>query len=147
MREKVADLLDIFYFLFKKVMSHHLYRYLAIGGICFFLNFLIFNTTYHYFFLINTNWLNRHTKALFCSMLITLPTGFILTKTYLFDSGKLNFITYFIKYSTTTIICVIATKLILDVFLLVFHWNVMFSYLIAIISVQTANFFVQRSIL
>jgi putative flippase GtrA len=147
-KNAIAFALDLLYPFFKRFMSFEVYRYLAVGGICFFLNIIVFHVTFYYLSRIGSNenvFFNNNFKSLLASMSVTLPTGFLLTKYFVFKSS-LSKDKQFLRYSLSTIMTVYLSKKILDFLIIDLHCQVTVSLLLSIAFIQAVNFFFQKKI-
>ncbi|WP_180277229.1 GtrA family protein [Chryseobacterium sp. 52] len=129
-------------------MSFQVYRYLAVGGVCFFINFCIFHLTY--FFLlkykaVDMSIFNNNLKSLIVSLTVTIPVGFYLNRNFVFD-GLLEWKGQLWRYITTILASVYLSKILLDFFIIRLEWSVTLSFLLNIAIVQFVNFFVQKKI-
>ncbi|KIA92229.1 hypothetical protein OC25_17465 [Pedobacter kyungheensis] len=144
----IGCILDIFFPLFKKIIPFELYRYLAVGGICFLINFSVFHLTYFLLLDKNSNemfFLNNNMKSLMASMSITLPIGFFLNKNFVFDSS-LTKGSSFLRYGISTIASVYFSKNLLDYLVIYLNWNLTLSFLFTTASIQTLNYFFQKKV-
>ncbi|TKC07181.1 GtrA family protein [Pedobacter frigoris] len=147
-KQKLARLLDIPYPIFRKHVSFELYRYLAVGGICFLLNMGVFHFSYYYFFINNLNqniFFNNNLMSLLTSMVITVPIGFYLTKNFVFSS-KLKENTQLFRYSVSILLSLFLSKNILDIFIINLCLNVTVSFLVSIFVTQIFLFYFQKLI-
>jgi putative flippase GtrA len=83
--------LQLFYPIFKKWLSYEVYAYLAVGAMNTALNIIFFAVLYE-FILSKDGWVIKgysiasYTIALLIAFLITIPTGFWLSKNFAFKS-------------------------------------------------------------
>ncbi|TCC90604.1 hypothetical protein EZ428_15165 [Pedobacter frigiditerrae] len=141
--------LDVFYPIFKNVLTFEVYRYLAVGGICFFLNFSIFHLSYYFIYskyLYQTPLFEPYFLALLTSLSFTLPAGFYLNKNFVFKGSHLKLRTQLLRYSFTTIGTVILSKILMDIMVGTLSLNLTASFLLNVFIVQFANFIVQKNL-
>ncbi len=90
LRKIIYSTLEIFYFPFKKVMDFELYAYLTVGAANTALNIILFALLYQFllplsgFTLIQFH-VESYTVSLLIAFLITVPTGYWLSKNFAFD--------------------------------------------------------------
>ncbi|RQO64392.1 hypothetical protein DBR40_25545 [Pedobacter sp. KBW01] len=140
----ISKTLDIFFPLFKKVMTKEVYRFLAVGGVCFFLNFCIFHSSYFFLYKDNFHPVKPHTLALLSSLSITIFVGYFLNRSYVFVTKEANEQRQFFRYFLTTILNVLISIYLLD-FLIMAKINVTIAFILNVVIVQTINFFVQKN--
>jgi putative flippase GtrA len=148
LKKATAFCLDLPYPIFKRLMSFELYRYLAVGGICFLLNMMIFHIVYYYLLHYTPTeniFFNNNLKSLLSSMCVTVPTGFYLIKNFVFSS-VLNEKKQFFRYSISSIASVFLSKKLLDFFIINLHLQVTIALLLSITIIQVGNFFFQRKV-
>lgn len=142
-----ANIIDIFYPIFRSFLSHLVYRYLAVGGICFFTNFCIFHLSYYFIYQryqISYMHLPSHFFALTTSMCFTVPIGFHLNKMYVFANSRLLNQTQLIRYVLTTIATVIISAVLLDFLVTILKINITIAFLTNVVTIQLLNYFVQK---
>ena len=94
MKRLISGTLELFFPLAKKLMSYEIYAYLAVGAANTILNLVIYAVSYQ--FILPEGKLNlflfsieSYTLSLLIAFLITVPTGFWLSKNFAFNaSGK-----------------------------------------------------------
>ena len=85
--------LQLFYPLFRRLMSYQIYAYLAAGAINTVFNIALFAIGYQFVlpkagFTIDGVNIASYTVSLMIAFVITVPTGFWLAKNFAFDDGK-----------------------------------------------------------
>lgn len=138
----IRPVLDIFYCLFSRILPFKVYRYLAVGGICFSANFVIFHCSYYYFKHHAVS-LAPHIAALLCSLSVTVFLGYYLNNRFVFTTGTLSQRSKLFRYCFTTIAGVIVSTYLLG-FLVSMGINITVSFLLNIAIVQCLNYFVQK---
>ncbi|WP_200977579.1 GtrA family protein [Echinicola sp. 20G] len=93
LRLGIERFLALFYPVFKKLLPYQVYAYLAVGGINTALNILLFILFFQWILpiegmAIGGYGIASYTIALLMAFLITIPTGFWLSKYFAFNSNK-----------------------------------------------------------
>ncbi|NQX43053.1 GtrA-like protein [Pedobacter steynii] len=142
-------MLDLFYPLFKSFISHRVYRYLAVGGVCFLINFCVFHFSY-YLVCAHGNYrvlfLKPHNQSVLTSLCITLPIGFYLNRNFVFKDSMLEKNIQFFRYISSTIINAGLFAFLIDFLVTKVQWNVTLIYMFGVFVVQFFNYFIQRDI-
>lgn len=114
MKEKIINLIDFFYPLFKKMMPLQTFRYAACGGSNMILDICIYYISYNYIlhqqdldlgFIV----FKPHIAALWMSFCVTFPIGFLLSKYIVFNNSELRGRIQLFRY-----LLVVAINLILN---------------------------------
>jgi putative flippase GtrA len=142
-----ANMIDIFYPIFRLFLSHLVYRYLAVGGICFFTNFCMFHISYHFIYQrhqISFLHLPSHFFSLTTSMCFTIPIGFYLNKMYVFANSKLLNQTQLIRYVLSTVATVAMSTILLDILITALKINITIAFIANVVIIQLLNYFIQK---
>ncbi|KAA2241449.1 GtrA family protein [Chitinophaga agrisoli] len=123
MRQFILQIIDFFYRPFAKLMPLQTFRYLACGGgntlldiVLYFImyNFVLHKQMVHLPFLTIT----PHIAALFMSMSITFPSGFLLSKYIVFSNsnlrGRIQLFRYFMLVSACILLNYVFMKLFVE---------------------------------
>ncbi len=140
-------MLDIFYPMLRGVMTKQVYRFLAVGGVCFAVNILIFYISYHWVYLpydISTKPLPSYMFAFFTSLSITILLGFFLNYYFVFYGSILERRVQFFRFSYSTLLEAIAGYFLMRFFVEIFLWFPSLALIINVAIVQTVNYFIQR---
>lgn len=146
MKDFFLNIIDSFYFIFKKFVPLKTFRYAVCGGSNLILDTLLYFICFHFIFQKeNINLiivvLSPHIASLFFVFPITFLTGFLLNRYIVFSESNLSFKTQFLRYLTVGVIALLISylsmKLFVDVFLfyptpsriLTIGITVIFSYL------------------
>lgn len=143
----VLFVVDIFYPLLKKVLPKQIYRFLAVGGICFAINIIVFHVSFYYLYLplnIGLRNIPPYMLAFFTSLSITVLLGFYLNKEFVFNGSVLEKHVQFVRFCYSTILEAIASYLLLRFFVEQLGWHPTLSLIFNVMIIQTANFFIQR---
>lgn len=141
--------LDFLYPVFRKFIPFELYRFLAVGGVCFVLNFAVFHLSYLYVFRYwhhASFFLQPHFYALLASMSVTILVGFYMNKKFVFKGAVLGVSIQFRRFAISSFVLVIASKLLLDLMVIVWGWNLTVSFIANTVLIQTVNFLFQKRI-
>lgn len=134
----------IFHSYLKPFMSERVYVYLAVGGICFFINFMVFHVSFYFIYVKLTNpIIPPSIAAILSSLSFTLPIGFYMNLNFVFFGSKLSKQIQFIRYVISTILGVFASGFLIKFFISDLKWNVTVSFLLNMMIIQTINYFVQ----
>lgn len=139
----ICSILNFPYFLFKKILPYKLYRYLAVAGLCFFFNFIVFHLIYYGM----ANQIGISSSMILgiaCSSIITLWLGFKLNQFYVFPRSTLKYASQKIRYVSSNLIASVMSALILRYLVEVLKINLTLSFFLSIICVQSLNFFIQN---
>ncbi|MET7000272.1 GtrA family protein [Chitinophaga defluvii] len=127
MRTFILQIIDFFYKPFARVMPLQTFRYLACGGgntmldiflyfICY--NFILQKQMVHLPFVEMT----PHIAALFMSLAVTFPTGFLLSKYIVFSESNLRGRIQLIRYFLLVGVCIILNYVFMKLFVDHFHF-------------------------
>ena len=111
MRRFILLVIDFFYRPFAKMMPLQTFRYLACGGGNTLMDILLYFISYN-FILQKTNivlpfiTIQAHIAALFMSLAITFPTGFLLSKYIVFSESNLRGRVQLVRYFMLVGICI-----------------------------------------
>jgi putative flippase GtrA len=140
----VTRLLDSIFKIFKAYLPYEVYKYLAVGGICFFLNFVIFHLCYYIAYR-NISWILSTAKlSVFSAYAVTLPLGFWLNSFYVFPHTTLSFAAKFFRFVSSNVLSGILTAFLIDILITTFISPIPLFYVFTVAAVQYGNFFVQK---
>ncbi|WP_143307626.1 GtrA family protein [Chitinophaga vietnamensis] len=120
-RTLILNIIDFFYQPFRKVMPLQTFRYLACGGgntlldICLYFvcyNFVLHQQMVHLPFLS----ISAHIAALFMSMAVTFPIGFLLSKYVVFSDSNLRGRVQLFRYFVQVAICIMLNYIFMKLF-------------------------------
>lgn len=121
LRRIILQIIDFFYQPFARVMPRQTFRYLACGGgntamdillyfICY--NFVLQKEMIHLPFID----ISAHIAALFMSMAVTFPTGFLLSKYVVFSESNLRGRVQLFRYFLLVGICILLNYFLMKLF-------------------------------
>lgn len=121
LRRIILQIIDFFYQPFARIMPRQTFRYLACGGgntamdiflyfICY--NFVLNKEMIHLPFLD----ISAHIAALFMSMAVTFPTGFLLSKYVVFSESNLRGRVQLFRYFVLVGICILLNYFLMKLF-------------------------------
>ncbi|MCU7693973.1 GtrA family protein [Haoranjiania flava] len=142
----MLQMLDIFYPVFRKVMPKQVYRFLAVGGVCFLINIIVFHFSYHLYDSGKFGPLPApaYIAAFFTSLSITVLVGFYLNKNYVFRGSVLEKRTQFFRFCYSTVLEAIISYYLLRFFVEGLHWHPSLALIAGVAVIQTANYFIQK---
>jgi putative flippase GtrA len=149
-RDLILPVIDIFYPIFRKLMSLQAYRYAACGGMNTLIGFAAYFISFKY--ILHERNLHfgfyafkPHVAALFISFLFTFPFGFFLMKYVVFtDSnmkGRIQLFRYFMLYLFNLAV----NYLLLKVFVEVMHVYPIFAQIITTFIIIIFSYIAQRN--
>ncbi|NSL90153.1 GtrA family protein [Chitinophaga sp. Mgbs1] len=121
MRSIILQIIDFFYQPFARFMPRQTFRYLACGGgntaLDIFLYFICYNFVLHQQMVVTPviN-ISAHIAALFMSMAVTFPTGFLLSKYVVFSDSNLRGRVQLFRYFVLVGICVLLNYALMKLF-------------------------------
>jgi len=127
LRNIILQILQFFYQPFSKVMPWQTFRYLACGGgntvldICLYYvcyNFVLHQQMVH----LGPVSMSAHIAALFMSMAVTFPTGFLLSKYVVFSESNLRGRVQLFRYFMLVGICIVLNYLLMKIFVDQLHF-------------------------
>lgn len=127
LRNTILQILKFFYQPFSKVMPWQTFRYLACGGGNTALDILLYFVCYNFilrqqivhFGLFD---MGPHIAALFMSMAVTFPTGFLLSKYVVFSESNLRGRVQLFRYFVLVGICIVLNYVLMKIFVEQFHF-------------------------
>ncbi|HEY0274172.1 MAG TPA: GtrA family protein [Chitinophaga sp.] len=126
MREIILNIIDFFYKPFEKFMPLQTFRYLACGGSNTLLDIVLYSVMFH--FVLHKHevhlWgltISAHIAALFMSLAITFPTGFLLSKFIVFSESNLQGRVQLFRYFLLVAICFLLNYLFMKLFVDYLH--------------------------
>jgi len=139
--------LDFLYPIFKRFLTIQAYRYLAVGGICFCINFAIFTCSLKIYlkYDISLNYLPSYWIALITTQIFTITFGFYLCYNYVFIDSNLSLFKQFSRYSLTNLLATIITMFNLYVLISLLKQNAHLSYICSTVFVQAINYIIQTN--
>lgn len=132
LRNTILQILRFFYQPFSKVMPWQTFRYLACGGgntamdillyfVCY--NFVLHDLVIHKQMVhLGILDMTPHIAALFMSMAVTFPTGFLLSKYVVFSESNLRGRVQLFRYFVLVGICIVLNYVLMKVFVDQFHF-------------------------
>ncbi|CAL1520396.1 GtrA family protein [Chitinophaga sp. MM2321] len=120
-RKIILQIIDFFYQPFAKVMPLQTFRYLACGGGNTALDILLYFVCYNFVLhqqMVHLPFVNMsaHIAALFMSMAVTFPTGFLLSKYVVFSESNLRGHTQLFRYFVLVGICILLNYAFMKLF-------------------------------
>ncbi|MCW3467923.1 GtrA family protein [Chitinophaga nivalis] len=117
----ILQIIDFFYQPFAKIMPRQTFRYLACGGsntaLDIFLYFICYNFILHQQMVqLPFISISAHIAALFMSMAVTFPTGFLLSKFVVFSDSNLRGRIQLFRYFLLVGICVMLNYVLMKLF-------------------------------
>lgn len=126
-RAWILQFVDLFYPLFKKIMTLQMYRYAACGGGNTALNIFIYFITYN--FILEKQVLDLgfiaftpHIAAFFIAFCITFPIGFYLSMYVVFQGSYLRRRIQLLRYFMVAMICIVLNYVLLKLFVEGLGW-------------------------
>jgi putative flippase GtrA len=126
-RNIILQIISFFYPPFSKVMPLQTFRYLACGGGNTMLDILLYFVCYN--FVLHQQMvhlvlfdMSAHIAALFMSMAITFPTGFLLSKYVVFSESNLRGRVQLFRYFMLVAICVMLNYVLMKIFVEHLHF-------------------------
>ncbi|NLR65647.1 GtrA family protein [Chitinophaga varians] len=127
LRRIILQIIDFFYQPFARVMPRQTFRYLACGGgntamdiflyfICY--NFVLQKEMIHLPFID----ISAHIAALFMSMAVTFPTGFLLSKYVVFSDSNIRGRVQLFRYFLLVGICILLNYFFMKLFVDKLHF-------------------------
>lgn len=117
----VQNLIDSFYFLFKRFMPLKTFRYAACGGSNLVLDIALYFVFYNFVFQkedfdLGLVVISPHIAALFSVYPITLLSGFLLNKYITFEDSNLKSQTQFVRYAMVSVGSIVLSYGLMKVF-------------------------------
>ncbi|WP_211999727.1 GtrA family protein [Chitinophaga sp. HK235] len=121
LRRIILQIIDFFYQPFARVMPRQTFRYLACGGSNTVLDIFLYFICYNFVLqkemvhlpLID---ISAHIAALFMSMAVTFPTGFLLSKYVVFSESNLRGRVQLFRYFVLVGICILLNYFLMKLF-------------------------------
>lgn len=125
-RALLLQVIDLFYPLFKKVMTLQMYRYAACGGGNTVLNILIYFITYNFILQkeilhLGPVAISPHIAAFLIAFCITFPIGFYLSMYVVFQGSYLKRRVQLFRYFMVALMCIVLNYVLLKTFVEVLH--------------------------
>jgi putative flippase GtrA len=120
-RNFLLQFIDLFYPLFKKVMTLQMYRYAACGGGNTALNILIYFITYNFILdkevmHLGPVAISPHIAAFLIAFCITFPIGFYLSMYVVFQGSYLKRRIQLFRYFMVALMCIVLNYILLKAF-------------------------------
>ena len=120
-RRNVLNIIDLFYPLFKKVMTLQMYRYAACGGGNTVLNIFLYFITYNFILQkqilhLGIVAISPHIAAFLIAFCLTFPVGFYLSMYVVFQGSILKRRVQLLRYFMVAIGCIILNYIFLKIF-------------------------------
>lgn len=150
MKKYLLWIIDVFYFLFKRILPLRTYRYMVCGGANLVLDTILYFISFHYIFKkenadLGPIVLSSHIASLFLVFPITFIIGFLLNRYIVFPesnlSAKIQFTRYFISGISALLISYLCMKLLVDVMNIYPTPSRLFTIIITV----TFSYFMQRN--
>jgi putative flippase GtrA len=126
-RNIILQIISFFYPPFSKVMPLQTFRYLACGGGNTMLDILLYFVCYN--FVLHQQMvhlvlfdMSAHIAALFMSMAVTFPTGFLLSKYVVFSESNLRGRVQLFRYFMLVAICIMLNYVLMKIFVEHLHF-------------------------
>jgi putative flippase GtrA len=121
LRRNILNIIDLFYPLFKKVMTLQMYRYAACGGGNTVLNIFIYFITYNFVLQkqilhLGIVAISPHIAAFLIAFCLTFPIGFYLSMYVVFQGSILKRRVQLLRYFMVAIGCIILNYIFLKIF-------------------------------
>ena len=148
-RDLVLPIIDIFYPIFRKIMSLQTYRYAASGGIntvlgltCYFIayKFILREQDLHFVFYA----FKSHVAALFISFCFCFPFGFFLMKYVVFNDSKTKGRVQLFRYFMVYLFNLALNYLLLKIFVENFHLYAPLAQVITTTTIIIFSYLAQR---
>ncbi len=149
MKQKLTNILDLFYPPFQKLMPLQTFRYAACGGMNTVLGLVVYYIGYKFIFA-EENFdfgffaFKPHIAALFLSFCFSFIAGFLLNKYVVFTEsnlrGRIQLFRYFVSFFVNLVINYLLLKLFVEIFL----WNALISQLITTCIIITISYLSQK---
>ena len=125
-RALLLQVIDLFYPLFKKVMTLQMYRYAACGGGNTLLNIFIYFVTYNFILQkeilhLGPVAISPHIAAFLIAFCITFPIGFYLSMYVVFQGSYLKRRVQLFRYFMVALMCIVLNYVLLKTFVEVLH--------------------------
>ncbi|MGF6850995.1 putative flippase GtrA [Chitinophaga sp. W3I9] len=149
LRNIILQILQFFYQPFSKVMPWQTFRYLACGGgntvldICLYYvcyNFILHQQMVH----LGPVSMSAHIAALFMSMAVTFPTGFLLSKYVVFSESNLRGRVQLLRYFMLVGICIVLNYLLMKIFVDHLHLYATVGKICTTVLVVTFSYLTQK---
>lgn len=120
-RRNILNIIDLFYPLFKKVMTLQMYRYAACGGGNTVLNIFLYFITYNFVLQkqilhLGIVAISPHIAAFLIAFFLTFPIGFYLSMYVVFQGSILKRRVQLLRYFMVAIGCIILNYIFLKIF-------------------------------
>lgn len=144
-KKLIGSILDLMYPSFRKFLPLHVYRYLSVGAICFMINLATFSLSLEYYHMhdIGNSLFPEYWLALLTSQIFSITSGFYLFLNFVFITSSLKTSHQFLRFLVTNLFALLFSMLNLKIMIDYFNWDTNIAYLISVVIVQTANYFVQ----
>jgi putative flippase GtrA len=148
-RAWILQFIDLFYPLFRPIMTLQMYRYAACGGGNTVFNIFLYFITYNYLLdkeMVHLGFItiSAHIAALIGCFFITFPIGFYLSMYVVFQGSFLKRRTQFVRYFMVAIACIFLNYFFLKLFVEKFGWYPTPSMIINTGIVTAFSYFSQR---
>jgi putative flippase GtrA len=149
LKKGIRATLYFFFPSFRNILSFEVYAYLAVGAANTVLNISVFALFCQFVFpesgiVINYYFIASYTASLIIAFLITVPTGFWLSKHFAFANKSGNAGKQLWKYFVIVLIGLFSDYLILRCLVISFNIQPTIAKIISTVVVLTANYFLQK---
>ena len=120
-RKNILGVVDLFYPLFRKIMTLQMYRYAACGGGNTVLNIFIYFITYNYILkkeILHLGFvsISPHIAAFLIAFCLTFPIGFYLSMYVVFQGSFLRRRVQLLRYFLVALGCIVLNYVFLKIF-------------------------------
>lgn len=127
MQSIIISIIDFFYQPFRRVMPLHTFRYAACGGGNVLLDITLYFIAYNFILqkqILNLGFIafQPHVAAIFMSLLITFPIGFLLSKYVVWTGSNIRGRVQFFRYMLVTLVNLLLNYIFIKLF--VEHLNI-----------------------
>jgi putative flippase GtrA len=149
-RKTVLAIVDFFYPLFKKFMPLQTFRYAACGGVNMIFDIAVFTYINTYILQQNVVYIGSlafksYVIAFVISFCLTFPVGFYLSRYVVWQQTETKKRIQVFRYFVVVAACVGLNYILLNLFILEFHWWPIVSKLVTTVIVVLFSYLTQRS--
>jgi len=149
MRALLTSLIDIFFPLFRRLLSLQTYRYMVCGGLNTVTGLLVYYLSFYYIFsqrLVDLGFIafKPHMAALFLSSAWSFSLGFVLNKYVVFTGSYLRGRVQLFRYLLTFLANLVLNYFLLKIFVEKAGWDPLVSQVLTIVIVVGISYLLQR---
>jgi putative flippase GtrA len=150
LRKTILAVVDFFYPLFKRFMPLQTYRYAACGGVNMIFDIAVFTYVNTYILgqkvvYIGSFAFKSYVVAFIVSFCLTFPVGFYLSRYVVWQQTETKKRIQIFRYFIIVAACVGLNYILLNLFILKFHWWPFFSKIVTTVIVVTFSYLTQRN--